>query len=72
LKSEIAYAVRHELAQKPNDIICRRVPLAFLNGSAAEAILPEVADIMAMEKKWPSSRKAAEIKEAEELLQYLK
>ena len=31
LKSEIAYAVKHELAEKPNDIICRRVPIAFLN-----------------------------------------
>jgi len=31
LKSEISYAVKYELAEKPNDIICRRVPIAFLN-----------------------------------------
>jgi len=55
LKSEITYAVRHELAQKPNDIICRRTPIAFLNSSAAEDILPEVVEIMAKERKWSSS-----------------
>lgn len=31
LKSEILYSVRHEMAEKPNDILCRRVPLAILN-----------------------------------------
>ena len=31
LKSEISYGAVHEMAQKPNDIICRRVPIAFLN-----------------------------------------
>ena len=31
LKSEIAYAARHEMAEKPNDIICRRVPLGVIN-----------------------------------------
>jgi len=31
LKSEISYAVRNELAERPNDIICRRMPIAALN-----------------------------------------
>jgi len=31
LKSEILYAIRNEMAEKPNDIICRRVPIGFLN-----------------------------------------
>jgi len=31
LKSEISYAVRNELAERPNDIICRRMPIAVLN-----------------------------------------
>lgn len=35
LKSEILYAIRHEMAEKPNDIICRRVPIGFLNKQVA-------------------------------------
>ena len=31
LKSELAYAVKYEMTEKPNDVICRRVPIAFLN-----------------------------------------
>lgn len=31
LKSEISYAIKEEMVEKPNDIICRRVPLAFLD-----------------------------------------
>ena len=57
LKSEIAYATRHEMAVKPTDILCRRVPIAFLNKEAAEQILPEVAEIMGKEHKWSSATK---------------
>ena len=64
LKSEISYAARHELAQKPNDIICRRVPIAFLSEAAAKTILPEVIEIMSKERKWSSAKKAEEMKEA--------
>ncbi len=35
LKSEILYAIRHEMAEKPNDVLCRRVPIAFLNKEVA-------------------------------------
>ena len=56
LKSEISYAVKYELAEKPNDIICRRVPIAFLDKKAALDLLPEVIEIMAKEKKWSDER----------------
>lgn len=72
LKSEISYSAKFELAQKPNDIICRRVPIAFLNKAAAESILDEVIEILAIEQKWSSERKKDETKEARELLSYLK
>ena len=72
LKSEIAYAVRHEMAEKPNDVLCRRVPIGFLNKQVAEEMLPEVVEIMAREKKWNGTRKEQEMKEAKEMLQYLK
>jgi glycerol-3-phosphate dehydrogenase len=52
LKSEIAYGAVHEMAQKPNDILCRRVPIAFLNRQAAEDVLPEVVAILGKEHKW--------------------
>lgn len=35
LKSEIAYASKNEMAIKPTDILCRRVPIAFLNKDVA-------------------------------------
>ena len=47
MKSEISYAVKSEMAVKPNDVICRRVPIAFLNKKVAEDLLPEVVEIMA-------------------------
>ena len=31
IKSEIEYAIKEEMAVKPNDVICRRIPLAFLD-----------------------------------------
>jgi len=31
LKSEVLYAARHELAEKPNDVLCRRMPIGLLN-----------------------------------------
>ena len=57
LKSEILYAIRNEMAEKPNDIICRRVPIGFLNKQVAKDILPEVVDLMAKEKKWSNAQK---------------
>jgi glycerol-3-phosphate dehydrogenase len=29
--AEIVFATRFEMAQKPNDIACRRMPIAFVN-----------------------------------------
>jgi len=42
MESEILYAIQNEMAEKPNDVICRRVPIAFLDKAAAEAMLPKV------------------------------
>lgn len=55
LNSEIAYAARYEMAEKPNDIICRRVPIAFLNTKVASELLPSVVEILGKEKKWSSA-----------------
>ena len=55
MKSEIVFATRYELSEKPNDIICRRIPIAVLNKDVAKEILGEVVEIMGKEKKWSSS-----------------
>jgi glycerol-3-phosphate dehydrogenase len=72
LRSEISYSARHEMAQKPNDILCRRVPIAFLNKQVSQDLLGEVVEILGREHNWSSSKKAEELKEANENLIYLK
>ena len=31
LKSQIAFSIEHEFVQKPTDVLCRRLPIAFLD-----------------------------------------
>ena len=46
------------MAQKPNDIVCRRVPVSFLDTETTKnEILPKVVDIFAQEFKWDNDRK---------------
>lgn len=72
LKSEVLYATRFELAEKPNDILCRRIPLAVLNRKIAEEVLKEVVEIMGKEKKWTQAQKKQELEEAVANLEYMK
>lgn len=72
LRSEIIYAIRQEMAVKPNDIVCRRMPLGILNKAAAIQILPEVVEIMAKELKWNSSQKKQELEDAIKMMEYVK
>ena len=60
------------MSEKPNDIICRRVPLAVVNREAAKEALKDVVEIMGKEKKWGSSQKKTELEEALANLEYLK
>ena len=53
---------------KPNDIICRRVPIGFLNVQVAEELLPYVVDEIAKEHKWTAAQKKEELKQALENL----
>lgn len=72
LKSEFLYAIRHEMAEKPNDVLCRRVPIAFLNKEVALKVLPELVEMMAKERKWSSAQKKQELEEAIRLMEYMK
>jgi glycerol-3-phosphate dehydrogenase len=68
VKSEIVYAIEHEMAVKPNDIICRRIPLAFLNERAAQDLLPTVVDLMSEKLNWSPEKAKSELNEALENL----
>ena len=71
LKSELLYTIRHEMVEKPNDVLCRRVPIAFLNKELAVKLLPEVVDMLAKEKRWSSSQKKLELEEAIRLIEFM-
>ena len=65
---EVRYAVRHEYAQTPVDVLARRTRLAFLNAQAALESLPKVIDLMAEELNWDQKRKDREWKDTVQFL----
>jgi glycerol-3-phosphate dehydrogenase len=62
IDGEIRYCVRHEYAQTAEDVIARRMRLAFLNAQAALEALPSIIDLMSEELHWDSKRKEWEWK----------
>mmetsp|Transcript_99547 Transcript_99547/g.287343 ORF Transcript_99547/g.287343 Transcript_99547/m.287343 type:complete len:338 (+) Transcript_99547:2-1015(+) len=68
LEAEVRYAVEKEYAVSPADILARRTRLAFLNSTAAKLALPRVVEIMGDHFGWDSSRRAAETRQAERVL----
>jgi glycerol-3-phosphate dehydrogenase len=47
--AEVVWAVRHEMARTAEDVLTRRTRARFLNESAANAIVPRVAELVAKE-----------------------
>ena len=70
LTSQILYSCRNELAEKPTDILCRRLGVAFLDEAITLEVLPKVVEIMAKEKGWSKDRSGKELKEAQLALLY--
>jgi len=68
LQAEVRYAVMHEYACKPADILGRRTRLAFLNSTAARLALPKTVEIMGECLGWDDKRRRQELMEAEEML----
>lgn len=68
LEAEVRYAVAHEYAVAPADILARRTRLAFLNSTAAKLCLPKVVEVMAECLGWDENRKRAELERAEQVL----
>ena len=72
-EGEVLYAMRSEMAQKPNDIVCRRAPISFLDSATTkDVVLPRVVDIMAKELKWSNDRKTKELAEAQKNISSMK
>lgn len=68
IEAEVRYAVRHEYALTPIDVLARRTRLSFLNVHAALEALPRVADMMATELHWSRAEKARQIARSVEFL----
>lgn len=68
LEAEVRYAIAHEYAMTPADILARRTRLAYLNSTAARLALPRVVEIMAECLGWDEARKRQEYLEAEKIM----
>lgn len=60
IRAEVVYAARHEWALRAEDVLARRLRLAFLNKSDAARAVPAIVDIMAVELRWSAARKQEE------------
>jgi glycerol-3-phosphate dehydrogenase len=69
LEAEVLWAAREELAQSPLDVLARRLRLAFLDLSAAEAALPRVCQLLSKEFAWDAKRRVREEQLARERLE---
>jgi len=67
--AEVVYAVRAEMARTVADVLDRRTRARLLDGRAAAAAAPAVAELLAAELGWTADRAAAEARGyAEEVL----
>jgi glycerol-3-phosphate dehydrogenase len=60
IESEVIYALRYEHAIHVNDILARRMRLAFLSNEMAIKALPRVVELMAEELDWDEQKREAE------------
>ncbi|KAH8372889.1 hypothetical protein KR009_007279 [Drosophila setifemur] len=67
IEAEVKQGVR-DFACTLEDMVARRLRVAFLNVQVAEAILPQVANIMAKELKWSGVEKKRQIRETQAFL----
>lgn len=68
LEAEVLYAVDHEYAISPADILARRTRLAFVNSTAARLSLPRVVQLMGDHLGWDAARRRFELQRAEDAL----
>lgn len=68
IEREVIYACKQEMAVSITDMLTTRMRLAFLDSSAAQEVIPRVADIMAETLGWSKAKKAQELAKAKEIL----
>lgn len=56
LTAELIYSLNYEMAVKPNDFLCRRTGLAFVDSRAAEGLIDKVSEVMGKELKWKKEK----------------
>ena len=64
IAAEVRFAVRHEMAVRPLDVLARRLRLAFVDREAALEALPRVVALMAEELGWDEAARATQESEA--------
>ena len=65
VESEVMFSIKNEMVVRPNDIVCRRVPISFIDSEVTkEKVLPRVVDIMGKELGWNQDRKKKELDDA--------
>jgi glycerol-3-phosphate dehydrogenase len=60
LEAEVIFAIRHEYALNPIDVIARRTRIAFIDSVAAEKSIDRIVDLMGDELKWSRSKRREE------------
>jgi glycerol-3-phosphate dehydrogenase len=68
LEAEVIHAVRNEYACTAEDILARRLRLAFINVNVAAEVLPRVIQLMAAELGWSDDRQKWEFETTREFL----
>lgn len=68
IRAEVVFAARHEMAMTVEDVIARRLRLAFLNKADAQRAIEPVADLMAKELRWTSAKRRQEVARAHAFL----
>jgi glycerol-3-phosphate dehydrogenase len=66
--AQVVYAVRVEYARRLEDVLFRRLSLAFETSDAGVAAVPTVARLMGRELGWDDDRRQAEIDRYHEVL----
>jgi glycerol-3-phosphate dehydrogenase len=67
IKAELVYQIRKEMVVNVMDLLLRRNRIAFMDGSAAKAVMPTVIDILGDEVGWDVAAKKKHLAEASEL-----
>lgn len=70
LESEVRYAIRNEMAVKPNDVICRRIGVGFLDDKVSLEGIPLVSKIIGEEMKLSKDEVVKMAEEAKELFKH--